>query len=200
MRRRGALRFAWRLPATIAALALLVGGCAASRVPASAPRTLPPIPAARAKIFVPVSTSVARTEHGSCWTTSITVRSTSAYRCYAHNQILDPCFASGTTAHDVVCYADPWSLGIRLVLSAKLPKQALLAVSHPWALELGNGKRCVAATGVVDRIGNLPLLYQCRGGGAAGLPVTKAGHTDVQYVAPGSSAAIRVPVTVSWQA
>jgi hypothetical protein len=180
---------------------LTVAGCAdsASRAPA-APPSHTPIPAAQAKVFVPVSTSAGRTLPGTCWTSSITVHSSAAYRCYAHNTILDPCFAATRTAREVTCYADPWTPGTRVLLATALPKPAPLPVTHPWALELSNGKRCVAATGVVNRIGDLTLLYQCEHGGATGLPTTHAGHTEVRYVAPGSRTAVAVTVSVTWQA
>lgn len=200
MRSRGAVTVAWRLSTTLLATALLIAGCADSTVPAAAPSHPQPTPAAQTKIFVPVMTSVRRTERGSCWTTSITVSAPSAYRCYAGNQILDPCFAASAKARDVTCYADPWSPGVRLDLASALPQPTPLAISHPWALELANGKRCVAATGVVNRIGNLALLYECAGGGAAGLPMTRDGHPTVEYVPAGAQTAVPVAVTVTWQA
>jgi hypothetical protein len=196
-------RGTWRLRAPILGMgaALMIAGCAdsAGRSPAAAASGAP-TPAAQAKVFVPVSTSLGRTEHGTCWTSSITVRSSAAYRCLAGNAILDPCFAATRSAHVVTCYTDPWSPGTRVVLAAALPKPAPLPVTHPWALELANGKRCVAATGVVNRIAGVALLYQCEHGGAAGLPVSHAGHTDVRYVAPGTRTAVAVAVTVTWQA
>jgi hypothetical protein len=196
-------RGTWRLRAPIVAgcAALVVAGCAdsATRAPAASqpPR---PIPAAQAKVFVPVSTAPGDTLHGTCWTTSITVPSTAAYRCYAGNTILDPCFAAAPSARVVTCYADPWSPGTRVALAGPLPKSAPLAVTHPWALELANGKRCVAATGAANRIGNLTLLYQCRHGGATGLPVTHGGHTEVSYLASRSRTPVPVAVSVTWQA
>lgn len=199
MRSRGA----WRLRATISALCVaLVAGCAESRTPAAAPPTSAassPVPAVQAKVFVPALASVSRTAHGTCWTTSITVGSRDAYRCYAGNQILDPCFAASADAHSVICYADPWAPGVRLLFATKLPKPAQVTVAHPWALQLANGKRCVAATGVVDRIGSLALLYHCRDGGEAGTPAKHGAETDVRYLAPGTHATVVVPVAVVWQ-
>jgi hypothetical protein len=196
-------RGTWRLRAPILGVfALLVlAGCADStpQVPAAPPPS-PTIPAAQVKIFAPASTTVSRTVHGSCWTSSITVAASSAYRCYAGNTILDPCFAAAPAAREVSCYADPWASAVRVLLSAALPKPAPLAVTHPWALELANGKRCVAATGVVTRLGNVALLYRCEHGGSASAPTTQHGHTQVQYVPPGSRAPVAVPVTVTWQA
>jgi hypothetical protein len=196
-------RGTWRLRAPILGLgvALVIAGCAdsATRAPAASPARTP-TPVAQAKVFVPVSTSPGRTLHGTCWTSSITVHSSAAYRCYAGNTILDPCFAATRSARVVTCYADPWSPGTSVLLTAALPKPAPLPVTHPWALELANGKRCVAATGVVNRVAGVPLLYHCQHGGAAGLPVTRDGHTEVRYVAPGSRTAVPVAVSVTWQA
>jgi hypothetical protein len=182
--------------------ALDITGCAdsGSGVAAPARSAAAPIPAAQAKVFVPISSAEGRTEHGTCWTSSITVRTADAYRCFAGNEILDPCFAQSRTAHVVVCYADPWSPGVRVIVPTVLPAPAPLAVSHPWALELANGKHCVAATGVVNRIGTLALLYQCRHGGSAGPLVTHDGRSEVQYVPAGASAAVPVAVRVIWQA
>lgn len=204
MRSRGA----WRLRAPIlGVLALLaLAGCADGSGAGGGPRasvtsSAPAIPAAaQAKVFVPVATSVTRTTSGSCWTSSITVHAANAYRCYAGHDILDPCFAATAAARAVVCYADPWTPGVRVVLTGTLPRPAPLAVTHPWALELANGKRCVAATGVVNRIGDLVLIYHCDGGGESGLPVARGGATRTEYLAPGARAAVPVLVTVTWQA
>ncbi len=200
-------RGTWRLRAPIvgAVAVLVLAGCADSttHAPPAAPppstSSSPAAQAAQAKVFVPVTATASRTVHGSCWTSSITVSSTAAYRCYAGNTILDPCFAADPAARDVSCYADPWSPAVRVLLAAPLPAPSALPVTHPWALELANGKRCVAATGVVNRIVGIALLYHCTHGGAAGVPVTQHGHTQVQYVAAGSRSPTTVPVTVTWQ-
>lgn len=195
-------RSTWRLRAPILGVvaAVVLAGCAESTSPPAAPRSPVSIPAAQAKVFVPASTTASRTLRGSCWTSSITVQSSTAYRCYGGNTILDPCFAATRTAREVTCYPDPWSSPIRVLLTAALPAPAPLVVTHPWALELANGKRCVAATGVATRLGNLTMLYRCQHGGSTTLPTRRAGHLVVEYVAPGARTGVAVPVTVTWQA
>src|SRR5512141_3134237 len=47
------------------------------------------------------------TRDGSCWTTSISVTRSGAYRCMVGNMISDPCFVVPPNPDQVVCGADP---------------------------------------------------------------------------------------------
>jgi hypothetical protein len=135
---------------------------------------------------------------GSCWTTSVAVARPLAYRCFAGGEILDPCFARARTARSVVCFVDPWTAGTRVTVARALPADELLiSTTRPWALELANGAHCVAATGVVGRVGSTVLLYRCGRAGASGGP-SAGSHPSVRF-AVGSSVT-RVAVDVIWTA
>jgi hypothetical protein len=106
---------------------------------------------------------------GSCFTTSITVSATDAYRCFAGNSLLDPCFASPSSPSLLDCYASPWARAVQLRITGALPKGGTsLSISRPWAIELAGGLRCVATNGTPQLVRGVALTYQCADG-AAGL-------------------------------
>lgn len=148
-----------------------------------------------------VSVPVAARTTGSCWTNSIAVPDPRAYRCLAGNQIMDPCFAPAraTAPTTVACVAAPWDPATLLTVTGPLPPPATEhLVSHPWALQLANGARCVASTGTAPSVDGVTLNYVCGPdadagtGHATGLPVL------VSYGAPGGAALTRVSVTTIW--
>jgi hypothetical protein len=148
--------------------------------------------------FVPVL--VGRpTAAGNCWTTSIAVPRSGAYRCLATNKILDPCFAASPTARTVSCYDDPWTAPMVIRLTDRLPgRDGALPPSHPWAVKLGNGTRCVAVTGTVQVVGNVALTYSCGTGAAAGLSGDTAALRLAFFRAGPTAALQQVPVTDVW--
>lgn len=155
------------------------------------------------RTFVPFTRSgapaagVAARRSGSCFTASITVRSPLAYRCFAGNAILDPCFARTAAATTLDCYADPWSRAVELRVTAALPTSAPLDITRPWALELADGRRCVVVTGTAPSVQGVVLGYRC-GDGAAGLAGTSGSVlTAVQRSATGAVA--RVAVSTVWR-
>jgi hypothetical protein len=170
-----------------------------SRAPVSQPaRAAEPVPVRTFAPFAATAPALARTLSGSCWTSSIAVSRPLAYRCFAGGEILDPCFARTRTDRSVACFVDPWTAGIRLDVARALPADGpIIGAARPWALELANGARCIAATGVVGRVGATVLLYRCGRAGAAGGP--SAGlHPSVRF-AVGSSVT-PVAVDVIWTA
>lgn len=94
-----------------------------------------------------------------------------AYRCLVGNDIADPCFAQPRSSKPatVACLADPWS-GARVVtLTQALPRVDPLGdAANPWAVQLANGARCVAATGTVPTVGGVSVNLRCPGGMVAG--------------------------------
>jgi hypothetical protein len=151
--------------------------------------------------FRPGATPAAKTLTGTCWTTSIAVSSSSAYRCLATNSILDPCFATSRRARVVDCYADPWSAPTRLKLAARLPSTTgQVGTTHLWALRLAGGIRCVAVTGTVQIVGNVALTYSCGAGSgaAAGLTPSDGPQRTAFYRSGPRAALTQVDVTDVW--
>jgi hypothetical protein len=121
---------------------------------------------------------------GNCWTTSIAVPIAGVYRCFAGNEILDPCFAPAaeTSPPTVACFADPWHPGTLLTLRRALPKDdPQLTDGHPWALELANRARCVDITGVVPRLAGVDLEYRCGPGLVAGFGAAATDTLTARY-------------------
>lgn len=124
------------------------------------------------------------TRTGTCWTTSIAIPIAGVYRCFAANEIFDPCFAPAaeTSPLTVACFADPWHPGTLLTLRGPLPKDDPLPTDgHPWALQLANSARCVAITGVVPTVDGVAVEYTCDGGDVAGLGTSAAGPLIARY-------------------
>ena len=139
-------------------------------------------------------------ETGSCWTTSIALPSPTTFRCMSGNTILDPCFVPAHTADPktAACFTDPWSPGVRLVLTAALPKPDASARTTPWALELANGARCVTVTGTVDQVGSVDLRYGCGGTAEAGLVGTPGSALSALYRASDTQTLTPVAVRTAW--
>jgi hypothetical protein len=147
---------------------------------------------------------VADVARGRCWTASIAVPGVrGAYRCIAGNAILDPCFAPATPSSpvEVACLADPWSDAEVLQVTGALPSAGAGADTgpRPWALQLGNGVRCVAATGTVPAIGGVDLGYHCRGGSNAAVHDATAALVTADYAAAGAHTLRRVSVATIWR-
>lgn len=151
-----------------------------------------------------LAVQVADVASGSCWTTSIAVPVASAYRCIADDKILDPCFASPrkATPIEVACVANPWSRAEVLRVTAALPTAAPGARnrSRPWAIQLANGVRCVAATGMVPAVGGVDLGYHCLNGWDAALLDTGKAVVTADYAGPRSQVLHPVTVTTIWRA
>lgn len=147
---------------------------------------------------------VAAHRSGSCFTTSITVPVRGAYRCFAANTILDPCFRSPTAQHLLDCYLTPWSRAIELRV-AKLPNAPLeTGITRPWAIELAGGIRCVVTNGTPSILHGVALVYQCPDGWA-GLPgaarSSTGGAADVTAVYRATDGAVRrLAVRTEWRA
>jgi len=141
---------------------------------------------------------------GNCWTTSIAAPSATAYRCIADNSILDPCFAPAhpSSPLEVACVPDPWADATVLRVTGELPTQAPPAErsARPWAFELANGARCVAATGTVPEIQGVNLGYHCRNGADAALDDGSARRATARYAPHGAATLHTVTVSTIWRA
>jgi hypothetical protein len=151
-----------------------------------------------------LAVQVADVATGSCWTTSIAVPVTGAYRCLADDKILDPCFASprGAAPVEVACVASPWSRAEVLHVTAALPTPApgTRTRLRPWAIQLANGVRCVAATGTVPAVRGVDLGYNCLDGWDAALLNTKRAAVTADYADPRSRVLHPVTVATIWRA
>jgi hypothetical protein len=197
--------------------AVLLAGCAtATRTAPAKPRPTAPTapaassaarPATQVRLFTPFrpdgspAVTVARTSSGSCWTTSIAAPVRRAYRCLTANQILDPCFVTSARATTALCLLNPWAPAQRLRLTAPLPKPvSTLEPSRPWALELGNGARCIAVTGTAPAAAGVSLAYSCGHGYGAALLTSRGRTMTAHYARAGASALRTVRVRVAWRA
>lgn len=186
------------------------GGAAPAVLGPSGPPSSSPPPAAIhtvMKQFAPLDAKgrlVAAAQQGgsgSCFATSIEVPLSGVYRCLSDNTILDPCFAPAQESSPpaVVCFADPWSSGTLMTLAGTLPSYAPdLTDGDPWAIELGNGARCVAVTGAVPVLGDVALTYRCDNGSVAGLSTAGDGTMSAQY-GPSSGPLADVGVATAWR-
>jgi hypothetical protein len=198
----------------VVVLGLLVTACASghggsapsgsgrtSHIAAAAPvatstRTFAPFDASGAP-----SMPVGAHRSGSCFTTSTAVGGTGVYRCFAGNQILDPCFApaGARTPKALTCYTAPWSAAVQLTLTAAVPRTVEpLTIDRPWALELAGGVRCIATTGTTAMLEGVALGYRCPDG-AAGLRDESGPIRHAVYQA--TDGAVRdLAVRVVWRA
>ena len=147
-------------------------------------------PATARHIFDPYTASgkltvaVVRRTEGSCWSTSLADPTSTAFRCFAGNQILDPCFARPNTARDqrgtVACIADPWSEATVLTLTKALPTAAF-TTHRVWSFVRSDGATCVAATGTVPAVAGRNLDYNCSDHTFAALNDTRARHVRAVF-------------------
>jgi len=102
---------------------------------------------------------------GYCGSGSETAARGDAWRCFSGNLVLDPCFSFSRHSASVICPSSPWSrTGIRLRLTSRLPvgfqtAPAPSTRAQPWALELGDGRRAVFASGASDSAEGMRLNY-----------------------------------------
>ncbi len=208
---------------TLAGLALITGlivavltGCGTPS-PATSPAaptvgapTSPAAASTRSVTFTPfasgASVGPAAPITATCWTTSIADPAADTYRCLAKNQILDPCFVAPSTQAPrsqtvLACFADPWAVGVQIVVKGALPKAEVTSAPNPWALQLAYGVRCVSLTGTVRTVGQLNLTYHCATAGSAGLlPAAKPGaERAVEYSATATGALQQVAVETLWR-
>lgn len=154
--------------------------------------------AATGTLVVPVADQRA----GSCWTGSIAAPAPDTYRCFAGDQILDPCFAPPgvTRPATVACIADPWSAAQVVRLTDPLPQIQPQPGARPWALLLASGVRCTAVTGTVSSVAGVEMQYLCGGGAAAGIVSDDVNHMVVAYGPQGAASLARVAVRTAWRA
>jgi hypothetical protein len=92
-----------------------------------------------------------------------------AWRCFADEHWIDPCFSATPRSRSVLCPVDPWSKNVRLVeLTRRLPRvvERRGRVSAPWGIWTANAKQCVVAvSGARLLLGGQYVRYECAGSG-----------------------------------
>ena len=201
-----------RIVSIVAIIALLVAAVivsAAAGAPKLHSQQARPPSVTAVKFFEPYGSkgllaSVRRigTVRGYCWTGSLAVRDSRAWRCFVGNFILDPCFSSPFVPHpsSVAC-GTPWS-GVRILeLTRPLPRSQANTDVYPSAgglLQLSNGSRCQIAQGATGSKSGVPLAYSCTGSTWAGPLRWSSEPWWVDFFAHGSQRPTRVLVSVAW--
>ncbi|MFL6240057.1 MAG: hypothetical protein ACJ735_11265 [Actinomycetes bacterium] len=109
----------------------------------------------------------------SCWEGSIVAARPDAYRCstqqnYDGGNLFDPCFASPTDIHRMLCPSDRLSDHRVVAVTSGSPGPSnpprAGAAEQPWDLELAGGVSCRAVSGATDVIAGQRANYVCSDG------------------------------------
>jgi hypothetical protein len=103
-------------------------------------------------------------QKGSCWTESIAVSRSGAWRCTVGNGISDPCFTIAGKRGQLVCGANPAlkSDGFILKLTKPLPKSTHAEQKvEPWIFRLADNSVCEAMTGTLSPVNDEPARWAC---------------------------------------
>ncbi len=101
---------------------------------------------------------------GSCWTESIAVSRSGAWRCTVGNGISDPCFTIPANRKQLICGANPAlkTNGFVLKLTKSLPKLSLPDRKPvPWLFRLADNSICEAMTGTLSPVNGEPARWSC---------------------------------------
>jgi hypothetical protein len=101
---------------------------------------------------------------GSCWTESIAITRSGAWRCMVGNAISDPCFTIAGKRGQLVCDANPAlkTDGFVLKLTKPLPKSTHPEQkAEPWVFRLADNSICEAMTGTLSPVNGEPARWTC---------------------------------------
>jgi hypothetical protein len=143
---------------------------------------------------------------GTCATASFVVSGPTVFRCFAADEIYDPCYldARGGEAGRpvVVCVAAPWAVGaVRLRLSSvPIAASGVPPGGPPWALRLESGRRCLFVQGATSVVRGRRLNYVCDGRRLLfGTPDrTRPTWRISQATSPGGAQMRQVAIAVAW--
>jgi len=106
---------------------------------------------------------------GHCVSSARSTPRADAWRCFADEHFIDPCFSAASRSRTVLCPVDPWSQSVRLVeLTRPLPRATRRPerTYAPWGIWTANAKQCViAVSGATLRLGGQRVRYECAGSG-----------------------------------
>ena len=195
----------WRHGVLIVAALVALGGAAPAAAATSSTKTktdtvYPWASNGKLKVGLRVAGSV----KGTCWTSSIAVASSDAYRCMTnHSLIYDPCFAPKLKKFtQLACMDAPWSKVTKFDLTAPIPRAAKHPNGKPrvWAYQLSKGLGCITATGTGTVVDKVVMNYYCvPGKGWASIPDRKAEPWTVRYAKSPQSKTLETEiVTIAW--
>ncbi|MFI5979370.1 protein kinase [Streptomyces sp. NPDC051555] len=142
---------------------------------------------------------------GSCWTVSSKTPRSDAWRCMSASTILDPCFAPGDGAADVLLCLDGNARRMqRLILTQPLPADGFRPPGSPapttLLIELANGKTCGFASGATSDLAGKRLDYFCEDGGTVyGDPDRSRPLWTADYRKDQSPTTESVPIRAAYQ-
>jgi hypothetical protein len=110
-----------------------------------------------------------------------------AWRCFADEHWIDPCFSATPRSRVVLCPNDPWSRNVRYVeLTRRLPAvvERRPRPSRPWGIWMANAKQCaIAVSGATLRIDGERVRYECAVSGfLVGYPDARGRLWTIGYV------------------
>ena len=195
-----------RLP--LLALFFALAGIAA---PAADP---PQPPRTEIKLFTPFGVKgladglqISEKVSGKCFATSAASPTRpDAWRCSTGNAILDPCYQRimGDEKQLACPVEGPWSQRVVLLtLTEALPNEPRKEMPResalPWAIELGNGRRCSLFTGATAPVAGMRINYGCPGGFQVVGDIDRSGHVwRVFFQAENAGSLEQVDVVVAW--
>jgi hypothetical protein len=163
-RRRSGLGLPGALALTLAVTGVLVvsgtgsAGSAATGERAAATRTVRISPVTRQGVRKPAWRVTARRAHGTCHAGSEAVGA-GAYRCFAGDLVLDPCWAQEGDDH-VLCAGSPWRRVLVRVGVRRLPA-ARGVPRNIWGIQLLAGRRCTFLQGASSLVQGQRVSYSC---------------------------------------
>ncbi|MGA2805711.1 MAG: hypothetical protein ABSF89_15210 [Acidimicrobiales bacterium] len=194
----------WRVAAVVTALVALDGAIAMAAGAGTTSTRIETVYPWLSHGKLKAGLKLAGTVKGTCWTSSIAVSDSYAYRCMTNESLLyDPCFApEAKTFTQLACMASPWGEVTRFDLTAPIPKSAVHPNGKPWvwADQLGNGDRCITDTGTGVEVDKVVLNYYCLPGkGWASIPDQQTAFWTVRYAKSYQSKALETEkVTTAW--
>jgi hypothetical protein len=126
------------------------------------------VPSTQVIAFTPPQTMGLQAS-GSCFTSSLALTRTDAWRCMSGNLIFDPCFSTPGNSSAVICVRNPLdsSTFVTLNLTQPLPSPASApAQIQPWFLQLADGTTCNFFTGATGAVNGQRINYGCSDGRA----------------------------------
>lgn len=128
-----------------------------------------PVTATQVNVFQPTLPVTGKAQQGYCWTQSVAIPRTNAWRCMIDSAIQDPCFST-SDPNKVVCGVSPIThqKGFVIQLTKPLPAQTATspqAANSAWVVQLEDGSVCRPYTGTLRIVNGSPVKYFCSDSG-----------------------------------